>query len=279
MTNYLINGQPVPANEALLHVSDLAILRGYGLFDFFRVLDSVPVFVDDYLERFFRSAALLHLPSPVDADALKQQLMRLLSLNETRHAGVKIVLTGGYSPDGFTPGEPNLLLIQQSLPTYDPALFRRGAHLMTCRYTRDLPEVKSLNYLKALSLQLELRSAGATDVLYHDGTHISESSRSNIFIVDDKGTIRTPSRNILKGVTRKHVLELARQKFDVAEDDVTLEQTLRAPEVFMTSSTKGVMPVTIIDGKPIGNGSPGEVTRALGAMFEAHVGAYVAARA
>ena len=279
MPYYLLNGRPVLANDAHLHVSDLALLRGYGLFDFFRILNGVPVFLDDYLARFFRSASLLHLSPPVTPDALQEQLLYLLSLNQTGSAGIKIVLTGGYSPDGFTPGKPNLILIQQDLPQYDPKLFQEGISLITCQYVRDLPEVKSINYLKVLSLRPELQKTGAHDVLYHDGVHISESSRSNIFIVDQGGIIRTPSRNILKGVTRKHVLELARQTFEVTEEEVMLEQTLAAREVFMTSSTKGVMPVTRIDGKAIGSGSPGEVTQTLHTALAAHVEVYINARA
>jgi branched-chain amino acid aminotransferase len=278
MLHYLINGQPVLANDAQLHVSDLALLRGYGLFDYFRVLQGTPLFLDDYLERFFRSARHLHLTPPVEAAALRDQLRHLLTLNRTRDAGIKIVLTGGYSPDGFTPGEPNLILMQQDLPVYDPKLFREGISLMTCPYVRELPDVKSTNYLKVLSLRPKLREAGAADVLYYDGTHISESSRSNLFIVDPEGIIRTPSRNILRGVTRKHVLELARQNFDAVEEDVTLEQVRNAREVFMTSSTKGVMPVTLIDGQAVGNGLPGEVARVLQEAFEVHVEAYIEAR-
>jgi D-alanine transaminase/branched-chain amino acid aminotransferase len=119
--------------------------------------------------------------------------------------------------------------------------------------------------------------AGAADVLWHDGEVISESSRSNLFVLTSDGVLRTPARNILAGVTRKQVLELAREFTSVQESDVPLASLATAREVFMTSSSKGVLAVTRLDGKPVGDGRPGALTQELAKRLEAHVAAYLEA--
>jgi len=273
---YLVNGELVPQREARLHVSDLGLVRGYALFDFFRVVRGVPLFLEDYLDRFFRSAALLSLEPPATREKLHEQVLTLVQANALQDAAIKLLLTGGYSEDGFTSSTPNLLgMVQEAAPKTPD--FQKGIHLMTHRYTRDLPEVKTTNYAQVLALQLKLRAVGAADVLYHDGTHVTESSRSNVFIVDGSGAVRTPTRDILRGVTRKHVLAISREHYETAEGEVTLEEVRGAKEVFMTSSTKGVLPVTMMDGVPVGDGRPGKVTRELAARFAEHVEVYLKA--
>jgi D-alanine transaminase/branched-chain amino acid aminotransferase len=114
-------------------------------------------------------------------------------------------------------------------------------------------------------------------VLWHDGELISESSRSNVFVLGSDGVLRTPARNILAGVTRKHVLALAGELVPVEACDVPLASLAHAREMFMTSTTKGVLPVTRVDGRPIGDGRPGPLTRALQARLSAHVEVYLQA--
>jgi len=120
-----------------------------------------------------------------------------------------------------------------------------------------------------------IRAAGAQDLVYHDGGWIRESARSNFYLVDNHGAIVTPHEQILEGVTRKHVLELARQAgIRVEERDVHIDEINLATEAFFTSSTKGVMPVTHIDNREISDG-PGPVSRQLQALFLKKVEAYL----
>jgi D-alanine transaminase/branched-chain amino acid aminotransferase len=274
--NYIaIDGELVKADEARLHVSDLGLLRGYALFDFFRVSRGVPLFLDDYLTRFFRSAERLAIPVPLGRAALTQLIETLLAANQQPESAVRMVLTGGYSDNGFTPGKPNLIVMQHEAPRYPETLFTQGAHLMSYPYVRDIPEVKSTNYALVLALQPKLKELGALDVIWHDGKIISESSRSNVFIVDAEGVVRTPARNVLLGITRQRVLELARERYPTREDAITLEELRRAREVFLTSTTKGIMPVSMLDGEPIGGGKPGPVTLELRAALAATAQRYL----
>lgn len=275
MDMYMLNGSPTPAAEAKLHVSDLGLQRGYAVFDFFRVVGGVPLFIDDYLARFERSVARLHLALPFSLVALKRQVHDLIKLNEATDAGFKFLLTGGYTPDGYTPAEPNLLMMMYPYRKPDERLYSKGATLITHEYVRAIPEVKTTNYAVAISLLPQQREAGAVDILYHQGGLVSETARSSIFAVKD-GVVRTPGDRILKGVTRKQVLALAKNHFDVLEAGLTLDDLKKADEVFITSSIKGVMPIVALGGVTIGAGQPGEVVNHLMKLFEEHVEAYVA---
>jgi D-alanine transaminase/branched-chain amino acid aminotransferase len=112
-----------------------------------------------------------------------------------------------------------------------------------------------------------LERQGAQDLLFFWEEKILEVTRSNFFIVNKTGEVITPGRNILKGITRKHVLRLAEQKYSVHQRDVYLDEAFAADEAFTTGTGKKVLPVTEIDGKKIGSGKPGPVTRELMKQF------------
>lgn len=264
MDSYFVNGQIVPADQARLHVSDLGLLRAYGIFDYFRAIEGQPVFLEDHLDRFERSAAILGLAVPATRDALRSLVYELSRLNPQPLLGFKFVLTGGYSADGFAPAdEPNFIIMPKAFRFMDaPA----GLHFMTVEHQRQLFEVKSLDYLMPIYTLRRQRDIGADDVLYHHNGLVTESSRSNVFIVKD-GIVCTPATGMLLGITRKHVMRIADDRFSVQERDVTLAEALAADEVFTTGSTKRILPVTRIDGRPVGHGRPGPVTQQLTRLF------------
>lgn len=273
---YSVNGELVPKEQAHLNVSDLAILRGYGLFDFFLVKKGQPLFFDDYLDRFFRSAKFLHLEVPFSREALRGQIMQVIRANGQQEAGLKLVLTGGYSGDGYSPAAPNLVIVQSPLPVYPATKFEDGVKLMLHEYHRTLPNAKSINYIMGINLLPQMRAAGAEDVLFQFDGHIYETTRANFFIVHADDTIVTPGEGILAGVTRKKTLEIARRHYRVEERTLALEELKTAREAFITSSTKSIMPVVQVDDIRIGNGRPGAVTQHLMKILEEEVGQYLA---
>ena len=273
---YSVNGKLVPKEEAALNVSDLTILRGYGLFDFFLVKKGQPLFFDDYLDRFERSAKLLHLEVPFSREELRQQIMQVIRANGQQEAGLKLVLTGGYSSDGYAPSKPNLIIVQSPLPVYPATKFEDGVKLMLHEYHRTLPTAKSINYIMGISLLPQMRAAGAEDVLFYFNGKICETTRANFFIVKNDDTIVTPGDDILAGVTRKKTLEIVRRHYRVEERELALEELKTAREAFITSSTKGIMPVVQADEVTIGNGKPGKVTQHLMKLLEKEIEQYLA---
>lgn len=262
------NGQVMPYEQAQVGLSDLGLLRGYGIFDYFLFEDRQPRFLGDYLDRFYRSAGLLDLQVPVARTLMPAILQELIKANAQSRGGIRLLLTGGYADDGYTPRVPNLAILQYPFTEVKAEQWERGAALMTYRHQRELPQVKSINYLTGIFVQPRLQQTKADYVLYHDGEWVRESDRSNIFILTPEGVLVTPREKILLGVTRKHVLRLAQDMgLPVEERELSLRELQTAREVFLTSSTKGVLPVTRIDQRAVGDGRPGALGRQLQAAF------------
>jgi D-alanine transaminase/branched-chain amino acid aminotransferase len=173
------------------------------------------------------------------------------------------MLTGGYSADSYHPVAPNLLITCNPVKTATEDDFEKGYAVITYEHQRQLPHIKSINYLVAVWLQPLLKEKGADDILYHHQHIITEFARSNVFIVTADNKLLTPVRNVLYGITRKHILSLAAGSMPVEERDITLPELMNATEVFLTSTTKKIIPVLRIDNNIIGNGKPGPVTREL----------------
>ncbi|MBF8963851.1 aminotransferase class IV [Pontibacter sp. FD36] len=256
-------GQIVPLSEATLHISDLSVQRGYGVFDFVKVQQGYPLFLEDYLDRFYQSAELMHLAVPLSREEMKEVIAKLTELNKLPLAGMKMILTGGYSEDGFTPMNPNLLITQLPLTLPSADKVAKGIPIMTHDYVREVPEVKTINYSMGIRLLHEQKASGAEEVLYAKNGIVSEFPRCNFFIVTHDGTVVTPASNILKGITRKNVLSLAGRRYKTEVRDIRLEEVLQAREAFLTSTTKRILPIVRIDDVMIGSGKPGEFSMQL----------------
>ena len=252
MTEYAyLNGQIMPIENANLNVTDLALLRGYGVFDFFKAIDGRPIYMEEHLDRFENSTWLLGLKVPYSREHLRKNILELVKLNFHNSLGIKLVCTGGYSEDGYTPAaKPNVFMVAKPFKLHN---FEQGLSLVTIEHQRELAEIKSINYAKPISVLAHLRASEAQDVLYYSGDHITESSRSNIFIIKN-GILITPDAGILKGITRKRILQFAPKLMPLEIRPVKLSEVFDADEVFMTGSTKRIAPITKIDDKtfPIG---------------------------
>lgn len=260
MANYIyINNQLLPAEEASLNVRDLSIQRGYGIFDFFKTIGNRPIFLDDHLDRFYHSADEMGLAVAYSRDELKAMINTLIKKNNIPDSGIKMILTGGYSDDGFTVSGPANLIIQQT-PLTIKNFSDTGMKLMTYHHQRQVPSAKSIDYVQAIRLQPKMQELGANDILYYFNNIVGESPRSNFFIVTDNEII-TAEKNVLKGVIRKKILSLQIPGYTVVARDFTLEDMFAAKEAFISSTTRQAHPVVVVDGRVIGDGKPGPVVR------------------
>src|SRR5450432_463276 len=130
-----VNNHFLEENKATLQVGDLAIQRGYGIFDFFRTVNNTPLFLDDYLDRFFNSAAMMRLQPAQTREKLTAIIYELIKKNNMAESGIKVILTGGYSPEGYEPVAPNLIIIQQKLQP-PPDRSTTGVKVITHEYQR-----------------------------------------------------------------------------------------------------------------------------------------------
>ena len=260
-----INGEIKPEGEIMLHVSDLSITRGFGVFDFMRAAEGVPLFLEEYLDRFYNSAAELDLNVPESKEDLKGIVYDLVNKNGGGDLGIKFMLTGGYSKDNYTPSNPNLIIMISTIKFLDTSVYDEGVRLMTYNYQRDIAEIKSLNYLTPIYLRKQLKEYNADDVLYYTKETVTESARSNFFMIKEEKVI-TSETGILNGITRINALKVAAQKYPVEVRDIPVEELLEADEAFVTSTTKRILPVCKIDGRHLGY-VPGPITKDLMDMF------------
>ena len=272
---YWMDGTFVPEAEAKVHVHDLGLLRGYGIFDFFPVIRGVPLFVEDYLSRFENSAQLMDLDLNFTKEELRGIILQLVKHNDTPNAYIRLLLTGGVSENGFSPQRPTLIIMQHDYEKYRAGVPKGGIKLITEQYVRDTPEAKTTNYLHVIRLRKKLAAEGAADVLYHDGKFITESSRSNFFILKKDGTLVTAKSNVLPGVTLKNLLEASKEHFKVEVRDLPLKELAEAQEAFLCSTLKGVPPVLQIDNQRIGDGKPGKWAQELQKLFQNRANRYI----
>lgn len=258
-----VNNGFLEEEKATLGITDLSIHRGYGIFDFFRTRNYIPIFLDDYLNRFYNSANLLRLPIPFSKPDLKNIISEMIRRNKVADAGFKMILTGGYSSDGYQLSSPNFIIIPQPVQMPDQEKFEKGSKIILHEYMREMPRAKSINYLVGVYLQQEVQQQKADDVLYYKDGYVLEFPRSNVFAVTKEGTVVTPAENVLWGITRSKVLELALKKYKVEERAITVDELKNAAEVFLTNTTKRIFPVLAIGDKNVSNGKSGEVTREL----------------
>jgi branched-chain amino acid aminotransferase len=263
-----LNDGFVADGEARLHGSDLSMQRGYALFDFLRTVHAQPLFLQEHLNRFFHSADALHLKVEKSKEGLTQIIHQLIQQSGLQEAGIRLLLTGGYSADTYHAATPNLLITCNPVKTSTPELFEKGVSAITYQHQRELPHIKSINYLMAVWLHPLLEQKKADDVLYHQNNIITEFPRANVFAVTKENILITPAHNMLKGITRSFILKEAAAFMEEEERDITVDELYTASEIFLTSTTRRVMPVLRVDEQMVGDGKPGVVAKKLWKVFE-----------
>ena len=255
----IINGKFLPADKGQILISDLAIQRGYGVFDFFKTINGVPVFLEDHLDRLYRSADRMRLDFGYDRDALKAMLFELMGMNNLPLSGVKITVTGGYAEDGYSLAKPNVLITQQPLLLYNDAN-ASPLKIVSYEHQRQMPHIKTIDYLMAIWLQPFIKLNQADDVLYHNNGVITECPRSNFFIVTDDDVLVTPLNYVLYGITRMQIIRHFKHLCTIEERNITLDEVYKAKEAFVSNSSKNILPVVKVDQHKIGTGEPGPLT-------------------
>lgn len=275
MNIFYVNGEYLPESAAQLNVRDLAILRGYGVFDYLRTYGGQPFRLDKNIERLCRSCELIELAlpcSPAEIEAIVLETLRR-NIGSAAEFSIRLVVTGGVSSNNINPdGASSLIVIVQPVNDYPAENFTQGVKVITVENQRLVPAAKTIMYTPAILAQKKAKAAGAIEALYHDANgNILEATTSNFFVFFGNTLVTPPIENeeILAGVTRMTVLELAREHFQVEIRPLAYAELQRADEAFLSSANKQVMPVVQVDDLMIGTGQPGEGTQQLMALFQA----------
>lgn len=265
---WYVGGQWVHPQEATLSINDIAILRGYSVFEALRTYDRRPFHLEEHLRRLYHSAKIIELKIPWQPERIYNIINEAIARNSYKHAAIRLLVTGGESEDGLTAtGQPTLVVMITPLGERDMQRFSRGVRLITTRLMRESPEAKTTNYMAAVRALKEAERRGASDALFvNDERHVLEATRSNFFLFRGD-TLVTPREGVLHGITRGVVLDLARGRFPIEERAIQLDELALADEAFISSSSKEITPVVQIDDLAIGNGIPGTRTYELEQRF------------
>lgn len=255
MADIYIDGDFLPEKEAKLSVLDRAVQLGDGLFETIRGHLGKPAFLDRHLERLHSSAAFMKIPFNRGDAEIRDILVELCRRNNAPEARIRLTLTRGIHPGGLAleGGAPSLIATAEKYIPHPPEKYKKGYKLVVSRiihYSKDaLAGHKTLNYLPFLLARDETAAAGADEaLLLNEHGNVAECSSASIFCVSG-GKLITPGLDsgILPGVVRDIIIELATgDGIPVEEKPLPLDEMLGAREVFITSSLRGVMPVSQI---------------------------------
>ena len=269
-----IDGKFYPASEAKISVFDHGLLYGDGVFEGIRVYDGLVFKLKEHVDRLFDSAKVIKLDIPMTKEEMVNAVVETLRINRIKNGYVRIVVTRGVGDLGLDPRmcpKPTVIIIADVIQIYRTEAKERGLTAIISSVRRDpvdatSHEAKTLNYLNSILAKIEASAAGADEaiMLDHRG-FVSEGTGDNIFIVKN-GVVYTPPRTagILPGITRNRVIKLCEELgIKLVEKDITVTELYTADEVFVTGTAAEVMPITMINGRPIGDGKLGPVTRRL----------------
>jgi branched-chain amino acid aminotransferase len=277
-----IDGKFYDKEDAKISVYDHGLLYGDGVFEGIRVYKSKIFECQAHLRRLSDSARAIRLTPPYAPEKLKAAMEETVLINNFSDCYIRLVLTRGVGYLGLNPNRctnPTTIIIADTIELYPPETYEKGMSIITSSVVRThpnslSPRIKSLNYLNNILAKIEAVDAGVPEaVLLNQEGNVAECTGDNIFIVRF-GEVQTPSTSdgILEGVTRQVMLDLCNKlSIPCKEKALQRHDLYISDECFLTGTAAEVVPVTRIDGRPIGPGTPGPITRRLMEAFHKHV--------
>ncbi len=265
---FYVNGKFVPEKDAKISVLDLGLVRGYGVFDFLRTYQGKPFALKEHLQRLINSANIIGLKIPWKISELEKIVLETLKKNKLKEANIKIVATGGVSPDQITPSKnPTLCVLIYPPALYPSASYTKGVKVVTVPWERSFSGSKSTNYIPAILALKKANKKKAVEALYLTPVkEVLEGTTTNFFVIKNNILV-TPKNGVLMGITREIVLKLAKKVVKIKEGPIKYSELSKVDEAFITASNKEIMPVVEIDNIKIGNGKVGNNTQKIIKLF------------
>jgi branched-chain amino acid aminotransferase len=275
-----IDGKYCAERDAKVSVFDHGLLYGDGIFEGIRAYNGRVFKLDEHIERLFSSAKALLLKIPMSRPAISRAVVETCRVNRVRDGYIRLLVTRGPGTLGLNPNRckhPSVIIIAGKIQLYPKSFYDRGLDIITVPTVRNLhsavnPAIKSLNYLNNILAKIEANNAGCEEaVMLNSEGFVAECTGDNLFILK-KGTLITPPlyAGALYGITRETVMDLAREAgIPVRETNLTRYDLFNADECFLTGTGAELIPVVKIDGRVIGTGRPGRLTRKLEGLYHA----------
>jgi branched-chain amino acid aminotransferase len=269
-----IDGKFYSERDAKISVFDHGLLYGDGVFEGIRAYHGSVFKLKEHIDRLFYSAKAILLEIPMPPEKISRAVVETCRTNKIRDGYIRLVVTRGVGTLGLNPkscARPSVIIIAGKIQLYPQEYYERGLDIVTVPTVRNLhsalnPAIKSLNYLNNILAKIEANNAGVEEaVMLNAEGFVSECTGDNLFIIKN-GELFTPplAAGALYGITRQTVIELAQQAgIKVSEPNLTRYDLFNADECFLTGTGAEIMPVIKIDGRVIGSGKPGSLTRKL----------------
>jgi branched-chain amino acid aminotransferase len=269
-----IDGKFYDESRAKVSVFDHGLLYGDGVFEGIRAYHGRVFKLKEHIDRLFYSAKAILLDIPMTHAAIMKATVNTCRKNKLQDCYIRLLVTRGIGTLGLNPRScknPSVIIIAGKIQVYPEELYQRGMDIVTVPTVRNLhsavnPAIKSLNYLNNILAKIEANNAGVEEaVMLNAEGFVAEGTADNIFVVK-KGALYTPplSAGALYGITRQTVIELAEAAgLKVTEPNLTRYDLFNADECFLTGTGAELIPVVKIDGRVIGTGQPGPITRKL----------------
>ena len=273
MIYHFVNHAFVAHREVAITPFDLGLLRGYGVFDYVQLYQGRPLHLDEHLKRLQWSAEQVDLPLPKSLDELRALTVELIDRNPSINAGIRFLVTGGMCGDELLSpsGQSGLLLLFHPFDPYPQRYYQRGLRAMTVDVKRCYPCVKVTDYTPAILAMKHAHRAAVDEAIYLSAAQeLLEATTSNLFFFRKGKWITAPQDQVLNGVTRKILLQLAQPHYAIELRALHIKEVETCQEAFLCSSRKDVIPLVQIDGKPIGNGLPGPCATHMRTLFHTY---------
>ena len=276
MDTYYIDGNFVTEDMAVISVKDLTVLRGFGVFDFLITYNQKPFHLKEHVQRLENSAREIGLKLNHTNEEICGIVEETVRRNtHHRESNIRIVYTGGVSSDGVTPEGNGILMVMVTpkleLPDW---WYSKGAKIITVEIERFIPGAKSTNYLSAVWALRQAHHQDAIEAIYVDrSSRILEGTTTNFYFFKDNKLV-TNQTDILPGITRSVLMELAKSHFKVELRDIDKNETDSMEEVFISASNKEIVPIVQINETIVGDGKPGANTRKVMQLFKDYTTAY-----
>jgi branched-chain amino acid aminotransferase len=269
-----IDGKYCSERDAKVSVFDHGLLYGDGVFEGIRAYHGHVFKLKEHIDRLFYSAKAILLEIPMSHAQLMKATVEACRANKLRDGYIRLVVTRGVGTLGLNPRtckKPSVIIIADKIQLYPPEYYQRGLDIITVPTVRNLhsalnPAIKSLNYLNNILAKIEANNAGVEEaVMLNAEGFVAECTGDNLFIVKNRALFTPPlSAGALYGITRQTVIELAEEAgLKVSEPNLTRYDLFNADECFLTGTGAELIPVVKIDGRVIGTGKPGPITRRL----------------
>jgi len=269
-----MDGKYYSERDAKVSVFDHGLLYGDGVFEGIRAYHGHVFKLKEHIDRLFYSAKAILLELPMSHAQLMKATVETCRANKLRDGYIRLVVTRGVGTLGLNPRtckKPSVIIIADKIQLYPPEYYQRGLDIITVPTVRNLhsalnPAIKSLNYLNNILAKIEANNAGVEEaVMLNAEGFVAECTGDNLFIVKNRALFTPPlSAGALYGITRQTVIELAEEAgLTVSEPNLTRYDLFNADECFLTGTGAELIPVVKIDGRVIGTGKPGPITRRL----------------